>query len=152
MNTYILADVTNDYKLTVDLKLVVKIALFLGAGASVPFDKPITTDMKYKLYGKYDASHQGGFLYSFLNCYHFTDIEHVLQSLRDLKSLWSNYGGKYFQTRDIDLVVKSKTRDIQFSDFVKQVEEVEKTIIREVFLNYSWNPLHEEKLKQISSK
>lgn len=127
-----------------------KLAIFLGAGASVPFDKPITSEMKSLLYRKYDGSFQGGFLYSFLDCYHYNDIEHVLQSLRDLKDTWHGYGGKYFQTGTVDLFIRSKSnRQVAFQDFIKQVEEVEKVIIKEVFHAYSWINEFDEPLRII---
>lgn len=62
-----------------------KIILFLGAGASAPFGKPTTLQLKQKLLEKYQYQLEPKFLSSFLLCPTYNDIEHVLQALRDIR-------------------------------------------------------------------
>jgi len=67
-----------------------KIALFLGAGASVPFDLPETRQLKVRLSKKYyyndlaASTPEQFYLESILNFPEFDDIEHVLQCIKEI--------------------------------------------------------------------
>lgn len=61
-----------------------KIMLFLGAGFSTLFDKPVTSEFKEKI------NYFDGFYRHFLEYEEFKDIEHILQSLHELKNLMEN--------------------------------------------------------------
>lgn len=118
-----------------------KIALFLGAGASVPYGKPTTPQLREKLIKKHGHSTNDSFLQSFLDCNEFEDIEHLLQSIKDLTELFNEYGGKYliwYGNRG-QLTFNTNRGNISFGDFVKEFPKIQHIFEDEVFDNYSWN-------------
>ena len=79
-----------------------KMALFLGDGASVPYQRPTTENLKSKLKEKYTYSENDNitpehyYLYSILKFPFFQDIEHVLQCIKEIDFFSEgNYGGAY---------------------------------------------------------
>ncbi|MGI0011736.1 MAG: hypothetical protein ACREAE_10090, partial [Nitrosopumilaceae archaeon] len=127
-----------------------KIALFLGAGASVPFGKPTTLQLKQTLMKKYPYSSDPAYLSSFLGCDKFDDIEHVLQSLRDIQWFLDSYGAKFFSYAGYGLHFHRGSDPIRLEDFVKkEVIRIEKIIENDVFENYAWDNSKDEILSRI---
>ncbi|MGI0057122.1 MAG: hypothetical protein ACREAK_07080, partial [Nitrosarchaeum sp.] len=128
-----------------------KIALFLGAGASVPFDKPVTLELKKRLIEKYPYSlNSPHYLSTFLSCGKFQDIEHVMQAIRDIKWFSESFGEKFFSDAGYGLHFHRSGDPISLKDFVKnEAEKIEKIIENEIFVNYAWNNIHDETLQQV---
>lgn len=117
-----------------------KIALFLGAGASVPFEKPTTVQLKEKLLKKYPYVSSPGYLSHFLRLEQFQDIEHVMQSLRDIKNFRNSYGNKFFKHAGYGLYFHRGGDPISLDDFIeKEIKPIEKIIEDDVFVNYAWD-------------
>jgi len=126
-----------------------KIALFLGAGASVPLGKPVTVDFKEILSHKVDMQ---SISYWFIHHYGYNDVEEVLQAIRDTKDFWEGYGCKYLR-HIYRLVIKdSSGKEISFEDYINELSKLEKIIHDEVFNVYRWNLDYDGALKKIYSK
>ena len=127
-----------------------KIALFLGAGASVPFGKPTTAELKEKLFNKYigavatDIFHE--ILFSFLTHPEFQDIEYVLQSVKELTHTLGGYGGKYLLDQTRGEYVKTGMHDVHISNFYNELKKVEKRLEDEIFESYSWKTDEDDNL------
>lgn len=86
-----------------------KIALFLGAGASVPFGKrkPTTQQLKNQLLNKYkdlaESNSDLYYLHSIIRFSRFEDIEHVLQCIKEIDDFFtmSEYGGSYLLAHNL---------------------------------------------------
>ena len=117
-----------------------KIALFLGAGASMPFGKPTTPIMRSKLIEKFASASDPYYLRDFLRCEKFEDIEHVLQSIKDIKEFLEGYGGKFFSWSDTPLQINFQDRMRKFdsSFFLEDIERIDKIVKQEIFNHYSW--------------
>jgi hypothetical protein len=131
-----------------------KIALFLGAGASVPFGKPTTKIFKEILLEKYNGDTSIEYLRDFLQNENFKDIEHVLQSIKEIQDFLQGYGGKFFSGSYNPLQIRFNNRMEKFdSDFFKkQMLQVKKTIEDEIFNHYRWDDKHNENLEKIFNK
>jgi len=118
-----------------------KIALFLGAGASVTYDKPTTSDLRDRLIKKYGSTVGRDYLQTLLACDEFEDIEHILQTMKDLTILKDQYGGKflYWLGKENRMVIGMDGRNHPYSEFVDNLDKVKLTLENEVFQNYSWN-------------
>lgn len=101
------------------------LALFLGAGASVPYNKPTTRDLKNKLVKRYieveatDYSPAEHYLYSILNFPEFEDIEHILQCIKEIDDFFNSspYGGKYLLEGQPRLYFQDPRRPRELSTF-----------------------------------
>ncbi|QLH08923.1 SIR2 family protein [Candidatus Nitrosotenuis sp. DW1] len=101
-----------------------KIALFLGAGASVPYHKPTTTQLKELLSEKY-----GGNPYAHLLDHNqLPDIEYVLSAIKQTLEYSTTHGGEFL-----------KTYDQTFFNLITGLKNVKEHFENEVFDNYSWN-------------
>ncbi|MCH7560786.1 MAG: hypothetical protein IIC67_05365, partial [Thaumarchaeota archaeon] len=131
-----------------------KIALFLGAGASMPFGKPTTSRIRSKLIEKYKGTSDPFYLYEFLRCEEFEDIEHILQSIKDIKEFFNGYGGKYFSWSDTPLQINFEGRMQKFDaeTFLKEIEKIDKIIKQEIFNHYSWKHEEDKNLFKIYDK
>lgn len=125
-----------------------KIALFLGAGASVPFEKPTTKQLKEELKEKYRLGPHPKFLVPFLNDERFEDIEQVMQSIKDIKNFETSLGCDFVSRRG-GLFHHWVDKHTRFDDFVKDVEDVEKALEHEVFANYAWNHKSDRDLSRV---
>ena len=131
------------------------ISLFLGAGASVPYQKPTTEKLKNKLKEKYTYSEDNNitpaqyYLYSILSFPIFQDIEHVLQCIKEIDSFFSigNYGGAYFLEQQYRL--NDSRRPWLIQDLRNQINNIKKIIEDEVFENYAWNYSSDDELVKI---
>ena len=126
-----------------------KIALFLGAGASVPLEKPTTRDFKEILSSKIKPD---SISYWFINYYGYNDIEEVLQGIREIKDFWDGYGGRFLGHSHKLFVRDSEKKEISFDDFVNDIEHLEKIIHDEVFETYRWEPKSESALTSMYSE
>ena len=124
---------------------MLKIALFLGAGASVSFGKPTTSQLKDTLLKKYTSQSFHNFiLRSFLKVPEYTDIEYVLQSITELVESTEKIENKYFSMLSKERNSYNHTMMIHngtsytYDDFINEVRDVYVTLKKEVFTNYSW--------------
>ncbi|NWG36013.1 SIR2 family protein [Nitrososphaera sp.] len=120
-----------------------RIALFLGAGASVAYGKPTTRDIKNKLQSKYRTNNPPtdarSILFSFLDNYHFNDIEDVLQSIYEWDRLRDSHAIKYLSDEKRTAYIQTPSHQVPFPTFLKQVKEVKEIIEDDIFENYSWD-------------
>lgn len=117
-----------------------KIGLFLGAGASVPFGKPTTVQLKEKLINfttTNDLNEE--ILQSFLIVNEYSDIEYVLQAIRDIKNFTKSKGGNYFFTHGANGIFTYKNGTLPFDTFAKKVEETETKLENIIFDHYRWD-------------
>ena len=118
------------------------IALFLGAGASVPFDFPTTVQFKEKLRNMPEKPIG---LDQFLNNSAYNDIEHILRAIEDIEKFPTTLGGKFFQS-PTTLTWPGSPGQMN----IKQLLEILKiivTIIKEqVYKLYSWDDSKNDKL------
>ena len=105
------------------------IALFLGAGASVPYGKPATAELNNILSSQINQPND------FLP--HFPDIEHTLTAIQDIVKFGETEGGSWFSQR----------RD----NFIEEFKIIEKTIHDQIYQIYSWEHNHDEKASIILS-
>ncbi len=126
-----------------------KIALFLGAGASAPLGKPTTIDFKKTLSSKIKPD---SISYWFVNHYGYNDAEEVLQGIREIKDFWEGYGGQFLRHSHKLFVRDSEKKEISFDDFVNDISTLERTIHDEVFEAYRWNHKSESNLTLIYSE
>ena len=82
----------------------------------MPFGKPTTSRIRSKLIEKYKGTSDPFYLYEFLRCEEFEDIEHILQSIKDIKEFFNGYGGKYFSWSDTPLQINFIERMQTLSD------------------------------------
>jgi SIR2-like domain len=118
------------------------IALFLGAGASVPFDKPTTRELKEMLKTKYSNYNESevtsNLLTSLLTFTEFLDIEHILQALKDIQRFSNDYGGKYIFDKSQHGIYHTGRYDIPLITLADESFKITKILEKEVFDNYSW--------------
>lgn len=141
-----------------------KIAFFLGAGASVPFGKPTTLQLRQNLRDKYPASSNEPMLWSLLEHHRRGDIEDVLQTIKELKSFDNNKGGNFFNSEFNIILSNKKNYDVNFStkkklqtenekinyvDFISSITRIEKLLENEIFFYYQWRHEHDNKVVQI---
>lgn len=112
-----------------------KIGVFLGAGASVPYSKPTTVQLKNKLLEKYGNS---GLYKTLLEHPEFQDIEYVLTAVRQIVKFSETLGGKF--------CVQNTGNFGGHADTLRQFEE---TLEEEIFENYSWKHSDDETVSKI---
>jgi hypothetical protein len=132
-----------------------KIGLFLGAGASVPFAKPTIKQLrdalklKYSYHSTVNLTTEQYFLSSILNFQQFEDIEHVLQCIKEIDDFTnSRYGGKYF-LRGHDIQLYTPRGHMKLRKLPSKIEKMRNMIESDIFENYSWNPWYNEMLEKI---
>jgi hypothetical protein len=127
-----------------------RIGLFLGAGASVPFGKPTTKKLRDELIKEYTGRANSQppelwyriLLHSILSFPKFEDIEHVLQALKEIDDFFINsqYGGRYVQSLIMgnyaDKYSPDSVQDWRFSEYVKTIPEQRKRIEKHIFLTF----------------
>jgi hypothetical protein len=138
-----------------------RIALFLGAGASVPFEKPTTSGLRTKLIDEYSKRPKTNdpegwlnrLLHSILSFDKFEDIEHVLQALKEIDDFFPNnqqqqYGGRYLQS-----IIHEYSPDIhvkwEFGEYLKLIKPQRERIAEHIFDNYRWESDFDEALGQV---
>lgn len=131
-----------------------KIALFLGAGASVPFNKPTTSQMKERLLAKYDhSSLHNSLLVTLLSVDKFPDMEYVLSTIDYLSDHSKSLGHEFL----LDMIRKNGNHQMTsfrgsgytYEQIINELGKVRKTIQNEVFTNYSWQHDYDKDLGKI---
>lgn len=119
-----------------------EIALFLGAGASVPYGKPTTAQLRDKLISKYGNTEGESYLQTILACPLFEDVEHILQNMKDLTLFQNQLGGKFlnWMGERSRLIIGTRNQgNRQYNDFVNNLNDIKSTLEDDVFENYSWD-------------
>lgn len=62
----------------------------------MPYDKPTTKKFKELLLKKYERNYDTQYLRNFLSNEKFEDIEHILQSIKEIRLFLDGYGGQFF--------------------------------------------------------
>lgn len=136
-----------------------KIALFLGAGASVPYDKPVTKEIRKRLLKKYGDIFNStgslgtpeGLLYAFLSNQEFEDIEDVLQSLREWQSFNRLGHAIKFLNGHNSIIQINSSRQVhyQIRDLLKNVDKATKLLEDDIFAEYQWDRKTNDVLRRI---
>ncbi|MEO9307460.1 MAG: SIR2 family protein [Nitrososphaera sp.] len=126
-----------------------KITLFLGAGASTPFGKPTTVQLKDKLSKEFPFSLEMPFLPRFFDHKEYPDIEYILQSVKDIRNFLDSYGGKFFSHAGFGLHFQTNHGQIPFVNFVKDIKKIQDVLEEKIFENYSWRHTEDNNLSYI---
>lgn len=139
-----------------------KIALFLGAGASVPYGMPTTKELKDKIkYGDLDFPRK-----DLLDAGQFPDIEHVLSVLDQLIDFAESRAGKlYTMPADDNALPEATTLSQsyqsfapysqlrqcadQFKQYVNLSRRSKDIVERLIYQYYKWDPSHAETAEKI---
>ncbi|WP_162858622.1 SIR2 family protein [Candidatus Nitrosotenuis aquarius] len=118
-----------------------KIALFLGAGASVPYGKPTTSQLRNNLIDKFGNQPGRSYLQTLLACDIFEDVEHILQTMKDLTIFQKQLGGQFLQWLGEKgrLIIGLDRGNQGYNDLVGDLGDIKLTLEKEVFENYSWD-------------
>ncbi|MDE1862837.1 MAG: SIR2 family protein [Thaumarchaeota archaeon] len=115
------------------------VALFLGAGASVPFGKPTTKVLKEKLSEIHTLEPQ--FISWFLHNESYPDIEYVFQAINEIQDFSKSHGVKIFHG---NLYMHHDSFNTSFSDFVEKINNVRQFLEKEIFHYYSWDDKYDD--------
>jgi len=134
-----------------------KLAIFLGAGASVPYNKPTTRQLKHALLKKYPhedtttINPEPFYLNSIISFTGFDDIEHVLQCIKEIHDFFSDsqYGAKYLMGREYKLFFHEKYGPSEFRILTDNIKKLRTRIEDDVFENYSWDHSADDTLAHI---
>ena len=127
-----------------------KITLFLGAGASMSFGKPTTSKLRKILLAKsYADTFHNFILRSLLQVEKFTDIEYVLQAIKDIVDFSDSVGNDYFSSLGYQATFRHTmlvhgSNSYTFDQVIAELKKVYDTLKREIFENYSWKHMDEE--------
>ena len=128
-----------------------KAGLFLGAGASVPYDKPTTKEFKDLLKKERLDGITNDILQSILSIPEFDDVEHVLQAIKETNDFMTNWGGSYFrglQNQD-SLHLQFQRTNINFEEFAQHRQIIQTLIEDKIFDHYRWNHQKDHDLDKI---
>jgi hypothetical protein len=123
----------------------VKIGLFLGAGASVPYGKPTTQVLKNELMKKYtnlaSESNNSDYYYiqSIIGFPEFKDIEHVLQCIKEVDDFFtlSRYGAYYLLNHNLQFQFPGRPWGLQ--TLTDRTKDIRRMLEDDVFENYAWD-------------
>ena len=131
----------------------VKIALFLGAGASKPFDKPTTVELRNNLTVKYsnlaNRDNVAGLVYSLVSYEKYEDIEYVLQALKEIVEISRTEGGKYLLDERFGFNIRTPQQAFPARSFLANLPEVKERLESDVFENYRWDHSKDSILSKI---
>lgn len=128
---------------------MMKIALFLGAGASAPFGMPTTAKLREKLQNFNYANVDEEILQSFLTESKYPDIEYVLQAVRDILKFSRSKGGDYFFTHGKNGIFRYQKGTVPFDTFIGKVVQAESALEDFVYENYRWKPSYQSQVREI---
>jgi hypothetical protein len=115
----------------------IKLALFLGAGASVPTTQQLKNELlkKYKYEDIAKSTPDKYYLYSIVNFPGFEDVEHVLQCIKNIDDFFntSQYGGRYLLECTPKLIFQDPQRPWELSTLVGKMKDIRKMIEDDVF-------------------
>ncbi|HEU5119802.1 MAG TPA: SIR2 family protein [Candidatus Nitrosocosmicus sp.] len=127
-----------------------KIALFLGSGASVPFGKPVTKTFRNNLITKFKSNdtYPYRFLNTMLNYSNYEDIEHVLQGIREIRQFYdtSKYGVPYLNSLSCEMRMPDGIK-FPLAYLIDNLQAIQGIVESEVFNYYSWNHDFDENLR-----
>lgn len=131
-----------------------KIALFLGAGASTPFGKPVTSELKQRLVEKYAKDISGedakALVYALVSHRAFEDIEYVIQAIKDIHTFSSTEGAKFlFGSNAPEYVANIHGRNVPLRNLLAKSSDAMRLLEGDVFENYRWNNNSNNKLDAI---
>lgn len=107
----------------------VRIALFLGAGASTPYGMPTTKDLLERI--RRGAAHIP--LKGLLGSPEFSDIEYVLAALDDVERFAESPGGRAY----------AESAKGEFPGFAAAAAQAQRVIEDWIYSSYKWNPKHD---------
>lgn len=113
-----------------------KLALFLGAGASVQYGMP-TTDTLKEMLKEVEFPFKG-----ILTHHDYPDIEYILPALDDIIHFSESDGGKFWVGCAAD----------QFNDMIRRAKSAKKIIEREIFSRYKWDPSYDSTAQNLLSR
>ena len=129
-----------------------KIALFLGAGASVPYGMPTTRELRDKIQDD-DVDFPRKDL---MDSAQFPDIEHILSALDELISFASTRAGiLYMKFSPTESGSGNYAQPIngldnhEFMSYVRQSYTSKDSIEKLITENYNWDPSHNENAEKI---
>lgn len=142
-----------------------KLALFLGAGASVPYGMPTTKELRKKI----DARDLDFPRRDLLDSSEFPDIEHVLSALDELGNFVHSRAGKLYAKFDADADANGEEEPVghvgasrasrergenehidgRFESYVEDSRDSKEIIERLITQNYKWDPSHDESAGKI---
>ena len=105
----------------------------------MPYDKPTTKQLKETLTNYSPPDLLEDIFQSFITHPKFSDIEYVLQSVREIVNFSKNKGGLYFFEQGKNGIFRYKHGEVPFDTFNKLVSKVETKIEDKIFENYRWN-------------
>jgi len=121
------------------MKLVRRIILFLGAGASAPFGYPTTQKFINELKDNLGSDVEGKFLSYLLDIKGFTDVEHVLELLDLLQSINRHPVKDFLRTYPTHLRFGAG-ESISFLEMLDGMEKLRDRIQSDVFRQYEFDP------------
>lgn len=119
-----------------EARTAMKVALFLGAGASVPYDMP-TTAMLKEILKEAQFPFEG-----ILTRRDYPDVEYILPALDDIIRFSESDGGRFWVTCTGD----------QFNDFIRKAKTAKRIIEREIFARYKWDPSHDSTAQDLIAR
>jgi len=125
-----------------------KIGLFLGAGASVPFGMPTTEGLRTKIQKFGNVDREEEVLQAFLTNSNYPDIEYVLQAVRDVLKFSKSKGGNFFFNHGTGSL-RFNSGALDFVQFINKVAQAEAELENFVYENYRWKPSYKSQLKGI---
>ena len=109
------------------------LALFLGAGASVPYGMPTTNELK-------DVLKTVEFPFGeMLNRPEYPDVEYILPALDDITNFSESEGGKFW----------SIYRRDHFNEMVNKAKLAKRIVEQEIFLRYKWDTLNDSSAQNL---
>ena len=117
-----------------------KVSLFLGAGASVPFDMP-TTERFRGLMHEEPKIQKDDIMLQLLNAPGFKDIEHVLRAIEDIEDIKGEYGKSFLASFNL-------TPQSFPNTFLQELDSCKETIIKYVYQYYSFDTEKIQKVKE----
>lgn len=125
-----------------------KIVLFLGAGASVSFGKPTTSQLKDKL-RPVDSEIRSNFRNLILTCTPYIDFEHVYYNALKIREFLHSSSGAFFKyisevQNALYTYREPGSHHLKFHETMEEWDDVVRSLEDDVFVNYRWNSNSDE--------
>lgn len=119
-----------------EARTAMKLALFLGAGASVQYDMPTTNTLKEML-------REAQFPFEgILTRRDYPDVEYILPALDDIIHFSESDGGEFWAACTGD----------QFRDMISRAKTAKQIIEREIFSRYKWDAFYDTVAQSLLSR
>ncbi len=117
----------------------------------MPYDKPTTKKFRDILIEKYENESNVQYLRNFLRNEKFQDIEHVLQSIKEIRLFLNGYGGEFFTGSYTPLKINNygQLKDFNNKFFEEEIQKVENIIKDEIYEHYRWDDEKNEMVSKI---